>query len=158
MGWLDSIQGSTVCLDVAPIIYYVERNVSYTKLIDPFFEAIQHNKFTAITSVTTLLEVLVYPIRKNDKELVQKYQNILFNSWQMSVLAVDRDIAEQAAFLRATYNLRTPDSIHMATAIVSNANYFLTNDLRLPSLPGLAVLKLDELRTRSEYIEQNDNQ
>ena len=158
MGWLDTIEGSTVCLDVAPIIYYVERNASYTKLIDPFFEAIRLNKFTVITSVTTLLEVLVFPIRRNDKELVQKYQNILSNSRQMSVLTVDRDIAEQAAFLRATYNLRTPDAIHMATAIVSNAKYFLTNDLSLPSLPNLTVLKLDELRTLPEYTEQNENQ
>jgi predicted nucleic acid-binding protein len=158
MGWLDTIQGSIVCLDVAPIIYYVERNASYTKLIDPFFEAIQHNKFTAITSVTTLLEVLVYPIRRNDNELVQKYQSILSNARQINVLTVDRDVAEEAARLRAIHNLRTPDSIHMATALVSNAKYFLTNDLRLPSLSNLTVLKLDELKTRPEYTEQNDNQ
>jgi predicted nucleic acid-binding protein len=55
-------------------------------------------------------------------------------------------IAEEAAQLRATYNLQTPDSIQMATAISAGASLFLTNDARLPSLPGLEVLLLEELR------------
>ena len=69
-----------------------------------------------------------------------------------------RPIAEEGARIRAFYNVRTPDSIHMATAIVSNAKYFLTNDLRLPSLPNLTVLKLDQLRTLPEYTEKYDNE
>lgn len=56
------------------------------------------------------------------------------------------DIAETAAQLRASYNLRSPDSIQMATAIGEGASFFLTNDARLPSLPGLRVLVLDNLR------------
>lgn len=55
-------------------------------------------------------------------------------------------IAEKAAQLRATYNIQTPDSIQMATAIRGGASFFLTNDARLPSLPGLEVLVLEELR------------
>jgi predicted nucleic acid-binding protein len=55
-------------------------------------------------------------------------------------------IAEVAAQLRASYNLQTPDSIQMATAISGGASFFLTNDVRLPSLPGLEVLVLEELR------------
>jgi hypothetical protein len=35
----------------------------------------------------------------------------------------------------------------MATAILEGASFFLTNDARLPSLPGLEVLVFDELRT-----------
>jgi hypothetical protein len=34
----------------------------------------------------------------------------------------------------------------MATAIREGASFFLTNDARLPSLPGLTVLVLDNLR------------
>jgi predicted nucleic acid-binding protein len=42
--------------------------------------------------------------------------------------------------------LRTPDAIQMATAIFEGASFFVTNDARLPSLPGLEVLILEELR------------
>ena len=55
------------------------------------------------------------------------------------------DIAENAAKLRADYNLRTPDAIQMATAIYAGASFFLTNDIRLPSLPALTVLGLNQL-------------
>jgi hypothetical protein len=34
----------------------------------------------------------------------------------------------------------------MATAIRTGASFFLTNDIRLPSLPGLTMLVLEELR------------
>lgn len=42
----------------------------------------------------------------------------------------------------------TPDAIQMATALYANASGFLTNDAHLPQLPNLAVLQLNELRTR----------
>ena len=39
------------------------------------------------------------------------------------------------------------DLSQMATAICEGASFFLTNDARLPSLPELEVLVLEELRT-----------
>ncbi|MEG4083105.1 PIN domain-containing protein [Microcoleus sp. POL10_C6] len=65
----------------------------------------------------------------------------------LTVVELTPDIAETAAQLRATYNLRSPDSIQMATAIHEGASFFLTNDARLPSLPGLTVLVLEHLRS-----------
>ncbi|MEA5496457.1 PIN domain nuclease [Limnoraphis robusta Tam1] len=41
---------------------------------------------------------------------------------------------------------RSPDAIQMATAICEGASFFLTNDARLPSLPELTVLVLENLR------------
>ncbi|PXF57070.1 MAG: hypothetical protein C4B59_15900 [Candidatus Methanogaster sp.] len=55
-------------------------------------------------------------------------------------------IAEEAARLRARYNVRTPDAIQMATAIRAGASFFLTNDSHLPTIPELRVLVLDELK------------
>ena len=63
---------------------------------------------------------------------------------------LSQEIAEEAARLRASYNIRTPDSIQMATAISVGASFFLTNDTRLPSLPNLKTLVLDELKKGSE--------
>ena len=50
----------------------------------------------------------------------------------------------------------TPDSIQMATAINEGATIFLTNDLRLPSLPKLRILALDTLRAQSESAQSNE--
>ncbi len=110
-----------------------------------FFRALNQGEFTVVTSVVTIAKVLVYPLRQRSAALAQQYRNILFNSQGLTTMEVVPVIAETAAQLRADYNLRTPDAIQMATAISEGASFFLTNDARLPSLPGLSVLVLDQL-------------
>ncbi|MGE5370590.1 MAG: type II toxin-antitoxin system VapC family toxin [Solirubrobacterales bacterium] len=51
----------------------------------------------------------------------------------------------EAARLRAVYNFKMPDPIHLATAIIHQADVFLTNDHRLASVRQLVIKKLDEL-------------
>jgi predicted nucleic acid-binding protein len=79
-------------------------------------------------------------------ELAQQYRDILSNQAELSVLTVTETIAEQAAQLRATYNLRTPDAIQLATALNQKAFFFLTNDNRLPQLETLQILMLNSLK------------
>jgi len=149
MGWIDSLQGSVVGFDTMSLIYFIEDHPTYSKVVDPFFEAIERGEFTVATSMITLLEVLVRPIRSGDTKLVQRYRDILFSMDGLSIVPLDQPIAEEAARLRAFHNLRTPDSIQMATAISVGASFFLTNDTRLPSLPGLKTLMLDHLKEDS---------
>lgn len=149
MGWIDSLRGSVVGFDTMSLIYFMEEHPTYSKVVDPFFEAIERGEFTVSTSMITLLEVLVRPIRSGDTKLVQKYRDILFNMDGLSIVPLDQPIAEEAARLRAFHNIRTPDSIQMATAIIGGATFFLTNDTRLPSLPGLKTLILDNLKEDS---------
>ena len=99
-----------------------------------------------VTSTVTLVEVLLHPLRKGNTILAQEYGEILLNQEILTVVELTQDIAETAAPLKASYNLRSPDGIQMATAIREGASFFLTNDARLPSLPGLRVLVLDNLR------------
>jgi predicted nucleic acid-binding protein len=146
MEWLAQLQGQVVGLDSAPLIYFIEENPTYLEMTDAFFEAMVRGEFRVVTSVVTLLEVLVYPLRQGNRILAQQYRDILFNEAGLTTIEVSPAIAEVAAQLRATYNLQTPDSIQMAMAISGGASLFLTNDARLPSLPGLEVLVLEELR------------
>ncbi|MBC6436300.1 type II toxin-antitoxin system VapC family toxin [Nostoc sp. HG1] len=145
MEWLVQLQGQIVGLDTAPLIYFIEENPNYLDVTDAFFEAMFRGEFSVVTSVLTITEVLVYPLRQGNTALAQQYREILFNSQGLTAIEVFPDIAENAAQLRADYNLRTPDAIQMATAIRGGASFFLTNDARLPSLPALSVLVLDTL-------------
>lgn len=146
MEWIAQLQGQVVGLDSAPLIYFIEENLAYLEMTDAFFEAMVRGEFRVVTSVITLLEVLVYPLRQGNSILAQQYRDILSDEEGLTTIEVSPAIAEIAAQLRATYNLRTPDAIQMATAIRQGASFFLTNDSRLPSLPGLEVLVLEELR------------
>ncbi|MBN3873142.1 PIN domain-containing protein [Nostoc sp. JL33] len=145
MEWLIQLQGQIVGLDTAPLIYFIEENPNYLDVTDAFFKAMFRGEFSVITSVLTITEVLVYPLQQGNTALAQQYREILFNSQGLTAIEVFSDIAENAAQLRADYNLRTPDAIQMATAIRGDASFLLTNDARLPSLPALSVLVLDTL-------------
>lgn len=107
-------------------------------------EAIDRGDLTVVTSTVTLLEVLVHPLRTNDKDLAVEYRDILLNS-KIMTLEISNEISEQAAQLRATHNIRTPDAIQISAAIKAGASHFLTNDIRIPEIPSISVLSLNSL-------------
>jgi predicted nucleic acid-binding protein len=82
--------------------------------------------------------------------LAGRYRSILQKTKGLKILPLSTEIAEEAASLRTIYNIHTPDAIQMATAIKSNASFFLTNDLSLPSIPKLKVLTLEALKQDSD--------
>jgi predicted nucleic acid-binding protein len=143
--WIEALQGSTVGLDTAPLIYFIERHPVYAAKLRPFFTAAERGEFTLVTSMVTLLEVLVHPLRHGRDDLVHEYRTILMRSASVTAVPVEQEIALEAARLRAAHNVRTPDSIQLATATTRGATWFLTNDNGLPRLPRLSMLLLHEL-------------
>lgn len=125
MEWLKPLRGAVVGLDTAPLIYFIEENASYLPLVRPFFEAVDRGELRVVTSVLTLTEVLIHPIRKGDSGLADRYRQILLAAEYVSTLPVSEAIAEEAAQLRARYGLRTPDAIQLATAMQLQAGFFL---------------------------------
>jgi len=145
MGIIKKLKSKTVFLDTAPLIYYIEENRNYSPILNKLFLANSKGEFLFQTSVITLLEVLVHPMRENEQQLVEEYQNILCNSPSIDIIDLTIDIAIQAASLRAKYGLKTPDSIQVATAINAYSEYFLTNDIRLKAISEIEILILDEI-------------
>lgn len=144
MEWISTLHGKIVGLDTAPLIYFIEENPTYIETVRLFFEAMDRGSFLVVTSTLTLLEVLVHPLRSNNTELAAEYRDILLNSKLMS-LEVSNAIAERAAQLRATHNIRTPDAIQISAALEAGATHFFTNDIQLPDIPSIQILSLDSL-------------
>ena len=145
MGIIKKLKSKTVFLDTAPLIYYIEENRNYSPILNKLFLANSKGEFLFQTSVITLLEVLVLPMRENEHKLVEEYQNILCNSPSIDIIDLTIDIAIKAASLRAKYGLKTPDSIQVATALIASSEYFLTNDIRLKAISEIKILILDEI-------------
>jgi predicted nucleic acid-binding protein len=61
------------------------------------------------------------------------------------MLSIDREIAERAAHIRATYNIRIPDALQLGAALSAGCEAFLTNDHDLRRVTDLRVLVLEEL-------------
>lgn len=135
----------TVGLDTAPLIYFIERHPAYAAKPKLFFAAAGRREFRIVTSLVTLLEVLVHPLRNGRDDLAREYRDILLRSPSLTALPVGEEIAEEAARLRALHSVRTPDAIQLATAKIAGATWFLTNDGNLPSPAGLSLLVVDRL-------------
>lgn len=82
------------------------------------------------TSRLTRLECRVKPLRNGDVALLALYDTFL-NSPEVELLDVTEAVLEKATEIRAHLNLKTPDAIHLASAILAGVSAFLTGDRNL---------------------------
>jgi predicted nucleic acid-binding protein len=84
------------------------------------------------------LECRCKPLRDHQADLLHLYE-IFFASKEVDLREVDAAVVEKATELRATLGLKTPDAIHIATAMLAGAAAFWTTDARLTKCPGLTI-------------------
>jgi predicted nucleic acid-binding protein len=142
---VNAIRGERVYLDTNIFIYAIEGYPDFVDELNQLFDSIDAGNFRAFTSELTLAEALVRPLMDGNLEIQAVYQQALQSSEVLEVVVVSRDVLIEAARLRAIANLRLPDAIHGATAILSGCETFLTNDRRLTALPGIEVVVLSEV-------------
>jgi predicted nucleic acid-binding protein len=136
-------------VETSPFIYYVENHPVYADKVDAIYEVVNTSELEIITSVVTLAETLTKPLRTGDKNVEQAYRVLLQQTKRIALVPITLQIAERTADLRARYNLRTPDALHIAAAIDSQCGAFLTNDLKLRRVNELSILVLDEIELDS---------
>jgi predicted nucleic acid-binding protein len=99
-----------------------------------------------MTSVLTMHEVLVKPLRVGHHDIADKYREVLTNSANVTLHAIDLSICGIAASLRAKYKwLRAPDALQIGTAIGLGAPIIVTNDQRWSQVTEVGVLVLRDL-------------
>ena len=133
-------------LDTSLFIYFVEKNPTYYARAEAVFRRINAGGMMGQTSVVTLSEVLTRPLKVGDTAIVRAYRNLILFSRNLGAESINPVAAEQAAQLRAAYNLKTPDALQVAVAITTGCNAFLTNDRGLKRIQEIPVLILDDLR------------
>lgn len=142
----DAVDGvNSIGLDTSPFIYFVERNRPYVNVMREIFKRITDGDFKACSSVITLTEVLVQPLRQENQSLADEYRDLLYNGINFKLLPLNASIAQRAAELRAKYNLRTPDALQIAAALENACEAFLCNDKNLKKVTEIKVLILDEI-------------
>ncbi len=131
-------------LDTAPIIYFVEGNPDFYLTCEKVFDVIDRRDAVGVTGVLSVTEVLIHPLRSGDARLAQTYRDLLS---ELSPVDITPTIAECAAQLRATYILKTPDALQLATALLSGADGFLTADQKLQRVnePGMCVFVVQSI-------------
>lgn len=143
---IEDLKNSIVFLDTAPLIYFIEGNSEYQEKLENLFRLNDEGYFKFLTSSITLLEVLVKPLRDGETKIVEQYKTILRNAEGIDIFDITATIAIRAAEIRAKYNSRTPDALQVATAIVRNADYILTNDVRLKAITEIKVITIADFK------------
>jgi predicted nucleic acid-binding protein len=109
------------------------------------FQQVELERTLIVASVITLTKTLVKPIQAGDSEVETIYRELLLTNERIRLVPVTAAIAETPAQIRARYNLRTPDALHLATAMKTNCDAFLTNDRNFRRTLDMRVLVLDDL-------------
>lgn len=97
-----------------------------------------------VSSELTLLETLTGAFKRNDPQLIADYEKVLTAS-EMKLIPITAGLLRQAARLRTTINLKTPDAIHAATALALGCVQLITNDTDLKRVTALDVAVLSEI-------------
>jgi predicted nucleic acid-binding protein len=133
-----------VYFDTVTIIYTIERYPSYFPLLEPIWRAAKAGSLRVVSSELALLETLVGPLKTGDASLIATFESALLGT-DISLLPITQAVLREAARLRATTRLRTPDALHAATASLAGCSLFITNDAGFRGISGLPLTILDDL-------------
>jgi predicted nucleic acid-binding protein len=133
----DLPERALLLVDTAPIIYVLEGHPRFGPRFQPIFAAHAAGRLRLAVTTIAVAEVLTGPLRAGDEALARRYRATL-ESWQP--VALDIDVAESAARLRASLGLKLPDAVQAASAFAINASALVTHDRDFSRLRALRVI------------------
>ena len=121
--------GDRILLDTTALAAYLEAaepaHPVARHVIDSF---VAGGRNAAVVSTVTVMEILIRPLRA----VPPRHHTLLdFLSHQanLSVVALDLQMAQDAAMLRAEHRLSPPDALIVGTGIACQVGHLVTNDL-----------------------------
>jgi predicted nucleic acid-binding protein len=129
-------------VDTMLFVYHFEANERFGEQAGALLAAAEQGRCALVTSVLSLLEVLVIPKRREMTELCQRYREFFSSFPNLAVQPIDAEIAEIAAELRAAHSIRTPDALHLATALHARVDAFVSEDRGLRRVSELRIMTL----------------
>lgn len=130
--------------DTMVVIYHIENDPRYGPLCEAFLRHVELGIIAGVTSVITLSETLVQPLRMHDTEIADSYLAFLTQSPHLHLMALGPAIGVGAAALRSKYGIELTDAFQVAAALEAGATGFLTNDRRLAQISEIDVLVLED--------------
>jgi predicted nucleic acid-binding protein len=124
------VERSLIYLDASAIMRLVDGDQPARERVESLIRA---NEGPLVTSVVSLIECRSKPLREADLVRVRQY-DAFFSSREMTLLMIDTAFAERATQLRAEFNFKTPDAIHLASALTHAATLLITTDQDFASM------------------------
>lgn len=131
--------GEVVALDTMCFIYAFEADRAFLPIVKPILAQIEVGAVSGTASVLVLTETLVGALGRGDATVAARYRQVFRDFPHLDLVPITVEVADLAAELRARHRLRTPDALHLACAIVSAADCFVTGDARLARVDEIEV-------------------
>lgn len=107
--------------------------------------SVEHGSVELLFSAVTIAEVLFRPKERPPRPWPDPHPlDSLFDAPGLTLVQIDREVGELARGLRRRYDLKVPDALHLAAAVYHNADYLVTEDQGLLSLPRDTIRRRDD--------------
>lgn len=140
-----------VAIDSMVFIYIFEKDPKFFQDSFSLLSTVEKGSVEGITSIISIIESLSSPKLDQAAEAKAEIAQFFDETAHLRVFPVDRREGEVAAMLRRQYfSLYTPDAVQLATALVHQADVFVTNDAQLLRLkhPPLPIQSLNKFSKR----------
>lgn len=127
-----------VYLDTSPVIYFVEQPPVWGVRATARITSLVASGERLALSDLTRMECRAGPLKANDRARLQDFDDF-FALPDVQVFPLTSAVCDRAAQIRATYNFKPLDCLHLAAAVEDGCTLFLTNDTRLRQFSGLTV-------------------
>jgi predicted nucleic acid-binding protein len=123
--------GAGLTIDTSAILAYLDGSEPVSELAAGIIDRlVETGRNPAVLSAITVTEALVRPMRASSSGAAAIVETFLGSFPNLTVEPVSYAVAHEAAAIRATTALRTPDAIILATALVTEHMTVITNDSR----------------------------
>jgi len=138
-------------------VYLLEDKQPYSDQVVAIHRRMTERGDTLCASAFTLGELLVGPRKQGDHAQVDKITR-LFSSGEIEVASFDRAAAVSFAQIRSAGGVSSADAIHLACAVQSRVDLFLTNDLQVRKMIVPGIQFIDGLNTTALGTSKSDAQ
>ena len=117
-------------LDANILIYLVENHPVWAPRAQARLRHLRAAGDRIASGDASRLECLVGPILLGDPTILADYL-AFFRAPDLTMLPMTAAVCERAALIRASFNIKPLDALHLATAVEHGCGLFLTNDASL---------------------------
>ncbi len=120
--------GDRILLDTTAIAAYLDASEAAHPVSRHILaELVTSGRNPAVISMITVMELLVRPLRTSPPGH-HTLLAFLSNHPNLTVVPVDLQVAQDAAFLRAVQRLSPPDALVVGTGLAAQVGHLVTND------------------------------
>lgn len=150
----------TITVDTNCCIYFLERKaLSVQPFADHVFELAGGRRAAVELPGIARLELMVGPLRSGDAPYMLRVRRLIERIPGVRNVDITEDVLLAAAAIRASVNLRTPDALVVASALVGRSDVIVGNDrgfMKLRSVDKFGIWGSSKVYRVPRYVHMDD--